>query len=223
MRMCCSRIAEKGLLSRICLSKNGLAWSTPSATTWARPNLRPRRVKTNPTLSRPLRRVSRTTLSRGSRGYVLLCVALWCILSSVLAHRFLYSSIHVVGQSMVPSLNEGDWRLINRWRHRLLGVERGDLVVLHEPRTRIPVVKRVIGLPGDVIHFRSGTVYVNYRQLAEPYLLPRVVTLSNQLGGEAVRLSANQFFLLGDNRPVSLDSRIYGPVARSDLVGIVTF
>ena len=154
---------------------------------------------------------------------MLLCVALWCVLSSVLAHRFLYSSIQVLGQSMVPALHEGDWRLINRWRHRLLGVERGDLVVFHEPHTRIPVVKRVIGLPGDILHFRSGSVYVNYRELAEPYLPRRLATQSCRLGAEPMALGENQYFLMGDNRALSLDSRVYGPVYRTDLVGIVTF
>jgi signal peptidase I len=181
-------------------------------------------VKTNTSAIQPRRsRTPPAAPAHSTGGYVLVCVALWCILSSVLAHRFLYSSIHVLGQSMEPTLHEGDWRLINRWRHRLLGVERGDLVVFEEPHTRIPVIKRVIGLPGDILHFRSGTVYVNYRELAEPYLRPRVLTESYWLGAESTALGENQYFLMGDNRYLSLDSRAYGPVNRSHLVGIVTF
>jgi len=164
----------------------------------------------------------RSTRSRTTEGYVLLCVALWCVLSSVLVHRFLYSSIEVIGRSMAPTLQEGDWRLINRWRHRLLAVERGDVVVFQEPRSRLAVVKRVIGLPGDIIQFRSDAVYVNYRKLPEPYLPPRVITQSNRLGTEPLAVGPDQYFLLGDNRSVSLDSREYGAVDHSELLGIVT-
>jgi len=161
--------------------------------------------------------------SRRERGFILLCVALWCLLSSVFAHSFLYSSVEVIGRSMAPTLHPGDWRLVNRWRHRLLGVERGDLVVLREPRTSTAVVKRIIGLPGDTVQFRPDGVYVNHRKLEEPYLSRNTYTWSQKMNSSWLSVGDGHYFVMGDNRLFSIDSRWYGPVPQHDLVGILSF
>lgn len=167
-------------------------------------------------------RVSSATRPRHEQGFVLLCVALWCILAAVLANRFLYSSLVVVGGSMNPTLRDGDWRLVNRWHHHWFGVERGDLAVLREPVTRIQVVKRIIGLPGDVVQLQEDGVYVNRRRLFEPYLPRDTYTWSRLMGTQPFPLGTGKYFVMGDNRLRSLDSRWYGPVSESDILGIVT-
>jgi signal peptidase I len=144
------------------------------------------------------------------------------VLSTVLANRFLYSSFHVLGASMNPTLKEGDWRLVNRWRHHLFGVQRGDLALIRDPETRTHVVKRLIGLPGDVIQLRPEGVYINHSELSEPYVAPNSYTWSSKMDTRPLPLGENQYFVMGDNRMKSLDSRWYGPVRTSDILGLVT-
>jgi len=139
-----------------------------------------------------------------------------------MANRFLYSSFHVLGASMKPTLKEGDWRLVNRWRHHLFGVQRGELALIRDPETRTHVVKRLIGLPGDVIQFRVDGVYLNHRILSEPYIPRDSYTWSRKMESRQLPLGENQYFVMGDNRLKSLDSRWYGPVNSSDILGLVT-
>ncbi len=162
-------------------------------------------------------------LRHGQRGSVLLCVVLWSLLSTVLAHRFAYSSFRVVGASMQPTLREGDWRLVNRWKHRLFGVQHGDVLLVRDPETGGGVVKRVIGLPGDVLQFRIDGVYRNYRRLREYYLQEGAYTWSRRHQERLIMLDKGEYFVLGDNRLNSVDSRTYGPVYDADILGVVTY
>lgn len=160
---------------------------------------------------------------RHERGSVLFCVVLWCLLSTVLTNRFLYSSFYVRGASMRPSLKDGDWRLVNRWRHHLFGVQHGDLALIRDPETHTHVVKRLIALPGDIIQIRHDGVYLNHRRLSEPYLPRDTYTWSRKMETRPLPLGEDQFFVMGDNRLKSQDSRWYGPVRSRDILGIVTF
>jgi signal peptidase I len=128
-----------------------------------------------------------------------------------------------MGSSMVPTLRDGDWRLVNRWWPRLIGIERGDLVLVQDPTCRTKVIKRIIGLPGDVLEMREDGVYVNRRKLEEPYLAPGIYTWSRRHGTRPVSVGAGRYFVMGDNRTVSLDSRWYGSVRESSILGIVTY
>jgi len=123
----------------------------------------------------------------------------------------------VRGSSMSPGIHDGDRILVNHLCYFLQPVQRGDIVVLHYPLDpRLDYIKRVIGLPGDTVRIQGGLVSVNGEVLEEPYISepdPRVEL--------TVCVADEHYFVLGDNRPHSSDSREFGQVPRENLVGKV--
>jgi len=125
--------------------------------------------------------------------------------------------------SMQPTLLIGDRILVDKLSYRLHGVGRGDIVVFATPpkETAQPgindLVKRVIGLPGEVISSKGGRVYINEKPLREPYLVPGTVTTDIM----TQKVPPNEYFVMGDNRSDSQDSRFFGPISRSLIVGRV--
>jgi signal peptidase I len=136
---------------------------------------------------------------------------------------FLFQAFYIPSESMVPTLKVGDRVLVNKLSYHLHPVHRGDIVVFTAPpgteTAQIKdLVKRVIGLPGDTIEGRAdGHIYIDGRLLKEPYL-PKG-TRSKQFGPE--RVPAHDYYVLGDNRQFSKDSTVFGPIARSKIVGRV--
>jgi len=120
---------------------------------------------------------------------------------------------------MIPTLQPGERRVLNRWSRHLGAYGRGDLVVIKDGRDGIMEVKRLIGLPGDTLQLREGNVYVGGRLLAEPYLAPGGYTYSRRMGEVPVVLGPDDYFVMGDNRLVSQDSRWFGPVKKAQLLG----
>jgi signal peptidase I len=136
--------------------------------------------------------------------------------------RFFVESVQVVGSSMVPTLQENGHYVLNRWAFHDRAPARGEVVVIIDPGDHGYSVKRVIGLPGETVHFKDGKVYVNDDVLPEPYLLPNTHTFTYSKEKEQmIALGPDQFFVLGDNRLVSIDSRAYGPVTRDGILGKV--
>ena len=120
----------------------------------------------------------------------------------------------VVGRSMEPTLADGQPVWVSGWPLWCRSPRRGEVVVVRvkdsDGRARLDV-KRIVGLPGDEVRWHGGRVRVNGQALDEPY-----ATIS-----AAARLPARRYFVAGDNRLYSVDSRRYGPVDRSQLVGSV--
>jgi len=155
------------------------------------------------------------------QGYLVVCVALWSVLSFLAFSTFLYSSVIVEGQSMTPTLQPGDHYLLNRWFHRFFPFQSGEMVVLQDRFSRDKVVKRIIGLPQDTIQIRNDGVYRNGQRLTEEYLPPNTYTPSLNLTDRVLKLGAGEYFVLGDNRGVSEDSRHFGPVRSLDILGVL--
>jgi signal peptidase I len=122
--------------------------------------------------------------------------------------------IRVDGDSMVPTLISGEYVVVNRMSYRLGNPHRGDIIVFHFPRNPAEeYIKRIIGLPGDVIEVMNGTVYINGQPLDESYLDVKL----NYTGKWEV--PQGQLFVLGDNRNNSSDSHDWGTVPMNYVVG----
>ena len=122
--------------------------------------------------------------------------------------------IRVDGDSMIPTLVSGEYVAVNRLSYQLGSPQRGDIIVFHFPRNpKEEYIKRVVGLPGDVVEVMNGSVYVNGQSLAENYLNVKM----NYTGKWEV--PADQLFVLGDNRNNSSDSHDWGTVPMDYVVG----
>jgi signal peptidase I len=136
---------------------------------------------------------------------------------------FVVQTYFIPSASMEPTLMIGDRILVDKLSFHLHDVGRFDIVVFAKPPKEdtdpsiTDLVKRVIGLPGDVISSRGGQVYINGRLLREPFLPPGTVTT----GIVTQKVPPYEYFVMGDNRSDSQDSRYFGPISRSLLVGRV--
>ena len=134
--------------------------------------------------------------------------------------HFLLQSVKVVGRSMVPTLQDSQHYLLNRWVYRFRDPKAADVVVLRDPSDNGFSVKRIIATPGDSVYLKNGTVYVNGCKLHETYLTPGTLTfIDAKSQHELIHCGKDQYFLLGDNRGNSIDSRAYGPVPRRNILG----
>lgn len=140
---------------------------------------------------------------------------------SVFIIVFLYQPVKVEGTSMLPGLEDQERIFINKYAYRLGSIERGDVVVFRYPGdTSKNYIKRVIGIPGDRIAIFRGNVEVNGRQLEESYVPARFRDTRSM--GEMV-VPAESYFVLGDHRNLSSDSRDFGMVERDAIFGKAVF
>ncbi len=149
-----------------------------------------------------------------------LAVAGVAVASYFLTSRLLFQSVQVVGQSMRPTLADSQRYILNRWLYWVRAPRRADVVVILDPASHRESVKRIVGLPGDTLYLKDGSVWVNGRKIEEPYLPPYTHTYpEGSLAEQWVRCGKDQYVVLGDNRKNSSDSRSYGPVSRRDVLG----
>ncbi|MFT6078274.1 MAG: signal peptidase I [Planctomycetota bacterium] len=134
----------------------------------------------------------------------------------VTVHLFVIQVSIVRGNSMEPALHDGDRLVVDRVTYNLANVGRGDVVVLRYPRNPdVDFVKRVVGVPGDHIAMRAGVLFVNGAVSDDYGCIPDRENLNE------LTVPAREFFVLGDNRPISCDSREFGLVAEHLLKGRV--
>ena len=141
--------------------------------------------------------------------------------ASILIITFLYQPVRVEGTSMLPRLEDRDRLFINKFVYHMSAIERGDVVVFRYPRDpEKSYIKRVIALPGDTLRVDRGHVYVNGNLVHEPYV-PLQYRDSRSLAEMVV--PADSYFMMGDHRSISSDSRDFGPVDRSLIYGKAVF
>jgi len=136
---------------------------------------------------------------------------------------FIYQPVKVEGTSMMPGLTDQERIFINKYTYKLSAgsIERDDLVVFHYPYDPTQsYIKRIIGLPGDTIQIEDGTVFVNGSKLEEPYV-PDEYRDHMSLAREVV--PKDHYFVLGDHRSSSNDSRVWGFVERREIYGKAVF
>jgi signal peptidase I len=134
---------------------------------------------------------------------------------------FLYQPVKVEGNSMMPELADQERIFINKFIYRFEDIHRGDVVVFWYPLDPAKsYIKRVIGLPGETVQLVNGEVFVNSRRLFEPYV-PSEYRDRQTLG--PVRVPSGEFFVLGDHRTSSNDSRVWGTVERRLIYGKAVF
>jgi signal peptidase I len=136
---------------------------------------------------------------------------------------FLFQPFFVRGQSMEPNFENGDYLIIDELSYRFEEPKRGEVVVFRYPYNRSQTyIKRIIGLPGEMIEIQDNKVIIYSEGRAE--VLDEIAYLSPdaQTTGEIrIRLDENEYFVLGDNRALSSDSRKWGPLKRGDIIGKV--
>lgn len=137
--------------------------------------------------------------------------------------RFFVAEPHRVdGSSMVPNFHTGDYIITNKLATRLSHPERGEVIILQNPRNASEAfIKRVIGLPEEKVRIQDGNVFVNGKQLDESYLPRGLKTPAGAFlaEGEETTVPSNQYFVMGDNRSASSDSREWGPIKNELIIG----
>ncbi len=131
---------------------------------------------------------------------------------------FLVQPHRVKGESMAPNFEDGELLLTEKVSYRFNEPKRGDIIVFQAPVGRnVDFIKRIIGLPGDIVAVRGGAVYVNGEKLDEKY-----INMQTQ-GDEEVKLNQDEYFVFGDNRGASSDSRVFGAIKKDSIRGRAWF
>lgn len=143
-----------------------------------------------------------------------------------LIYMFAAQPHKVSGRSMVPTFMDGDYIFTDKITYRLKEPTHGDIIVLKNPRDETQdFIKRIIALPGDIVKIENNSIYVNGMKLNETYLPQNTTTQGGSFlreGGE-VKVGPNQYFVIGDNRNHSSDSREWGSITKEEIIGKVFF
>ena len=135
------------------------------------------------------------------------------ILIVILIRTFIITPVRVDGASMDKTLENGQILLL----YKLGNVKRYDIVVLDEEIEDEIIIKRIIGMPNDTVEIKNGKIYVNDEEIEEEYAYGQTSDY------DKITLGDDEYFILGDNRPISKDSRYFGPVKKDEIIGKVIF
>lgn len=141
-------------------------------------------------------------------------------------YLFIAQPHRVSGQSMYPTLENGDYILTNKIGYTFGEPQRGQIIVFKEPRDEsLDFIKRIVGIPGDRLKIQNGRVFLNGEVLEEAYLNPSVTTLPAAFlkEGQEVIIPEKRYIVVGDNRLASSDSREWGFITRDEIIGQAFF
>jgi signal peptidase I len=154
-------------------------------------------------------------------GFIEILAILIILPIFLLTYVFLFRPYSITGQAMAPNYVTGQYYLA-----RIAGYnnpQRGDVVVFHSLEKRdVDLYKRIVGLPGEEISIKEGNVYISNEKLDESSYLPNTVTTvggSFLKDGQSVRIPEDSYFVMGDNRPFSADSREWGFLPKENIIG----
>lgn len=131
----------------------------------------------------------------------------------VLIRSFIATPVRVDGDSMNKTFKNGDILIL----YKLSKIKRFDVIVLHEEKDNEKIIKRVIGMPGDTVAIKDGEIYINDEKIDDEYAYGMTSDY------DRITLKSDEYFILGDNRLISKDSRYFGPVKEKEIKGKVIF
>src|ERR1700736_689304 len=165
-----------------------------------------------PAPSQPARQKS---FLRDTLEIVFLALVLYVVI------QYAVQTVHVLGSSMYSTLHDNDLLVASKISYKLHQPQRGDIIVFKPPdEASRDFIKRIIGMPGERVHITNSVVYVNGQVLTEPYLQTRWTYYNNwPTSGQDHLIPPNQYFVLGDNRNHSSDSRTFGFITLDSILG----
>ncbi len=158
-----------------------------------------------------------------AKDFVVELVKIVLVSSAIIlpVRHFLIQPFYVKGASMEPNFEDHEYLIIDEITYRFRAPERGEIVVFKGPTgAQQFFIKRIIGLPGETVAVKEGAVYINNKKLDETMYLAR--DLPTQ-GDVSVKLNNNEYFVMGDNRNASYDSRLFGPIENTAITGRTVF
>lgn len=131
----------------------------------------------------------------------------------MLIRSFIATPVRVDGDSMNKTFKNGDILIL----YKLSKINRFDVIVLHEEKDNEKIIKRVIGMPGDTVAIKDGEIYINDEKIDDEYAYGMTSDY------DRITLKSDEYFILGDNRLISKDSRYFGPIKEKEIKGKVVF
>ena len=150
-------------------------------------------------------------------------IAIIALIIVIPVRAFVFQPFFVKGASMEPNFHNFDYLIVDEISYRFSNPNRGDVIIFYNPQnTSQRFIKRVVGLPGETIKITDGGVFIKPSQAKDFFLLDESKYLSSSVqttGAEEIKLNKGQYFVMGDNRSLSYDSRFFGPLDEKYIIG----